>query len=328
MPGPTVSDAEFIELWRTHRSAKKVSDLTGTAVAMVHRRRRSMESKYHIALEAEGNRAGEFTHLQTWGNHPHKLDMGIMNGTVISFSDAHFWPGVRTTAFAALLYFISLLKPKAVVNGGDAFDGASISRFPRIGWDRTPKIIEELKACDSSLGEIEEAAKKARHNVLLYWALGNHDARFENRLAANAPEYEHVNGFSLKDHFPAWRPCWAVWNGEGTIWKHRYKNGLHATHNNAVWSGVNIITSHLHSLKVTPFDDYRGTRYGVDTGTLAEPTGPQFENYTEQSPTNWRSGFVVLTFKDGRLLYPEIVKVWAPGFVEFRGEVIDVSSFM
>jgi hypothetical protein len=102
--------------------------------------------------------------------------------------------------------------------------------------------------------------------------LGNHDARFENRLAANAPQYEQVHGFSLKDHFPAWRPCWAVWNGS-TVIKHRYKGGVHATHNNTVNSGVNIVTGHLHSLKVTPFDDYNGTRYGVDTGTLADPQG-------------------------------------------------------
>jgi hypothetical protein len=64
----------------------------------------------------------------------------------------------------------------------------------------------------------------------------------------------------------------------------------------------------------------------VDTGTLADPLGPQFENYLEQSPTNWRSGFVVLTFKDGRLLWPEVVKVFAPGLIEFRGAVMDVSA--
>jgi hypothetical protein len=211
------------------------------------------------------------------------------------------------------------------VNGGDAFDGASISRFPRIGWDSTPTLVQELKACDAALGEIEEAAKTVRHNVQLPWCLGNHDARFENRLAANAPQYEQIHGFSLKDHFPAWRPCWSVWNGN-TVIKHRFKGGIHATHNNTVWSGVNIVTGHLHSLKVTPFDDYNGTRYGVDTGTLADPLGPQFENYLEQSPTNWRSGFVVLTYKDGQLLWPEVAKVHAPGFIEFRGHVMDVSA--
>jgi hypothetical protein len=86
------------------------------------------------------------------------------------------------------------------------------------------------------------------------------------------------------------------------------------------------VTGHLHSLKVTPFDDYRGTRYGVDTGTLADPAGPQFNNYLEEGPTDWRSGFAVLTFYKGTLLWPEVVKVFAPGLIEFRGKVMDVSA--
>lgn len=325
MPAPTISEQEFIELFKTLKSATLVSKATGVAVAMVHKRRRRIEQRRSIKLESSGPQAGRFTHLQTAYKTPQRLDMGILNGRVIVFSDAHFWPGIRTTAFKGLLHFIAHLKPKAIINNGDAFDGASISRFPRIGWDSTPSIVQELKACEAALGEVEEAAKAARHNVKLYWTLGNHDARFENRLAANAPQYEQVKGFSLKDHFPAWHPCWAVWNGQVVI-KHRYKGGIHATHQNTVSSGVSMVTGHLHSLKVTPFDDYNGTRYGVDTGTLAEPTGPQFENYLEQGPTNWRSGFAVLTFVDGRLLWPEVVKVYSDGKVEFRGEVIDVSG--
>lgn len=106
--------------------------------------------------------------------------------------------------------------------------------------------------------------------------------------------------------------------------KHRFKNGVHATHNNTVNSGVSIVTGHLHSLKVTPFSDYHGTRFGVDTGTLADPSGPQFVNYTEANPTNWRSGFAVLTIHNGKLLWPELVHVIEPGKVEFRGVVLDV----
>jgi hypothetical protein len=236
------------------------------------------------------------------------------------FSDAHFWPGVRTTAFKALVHFINEMNPKAVINNGDAFDGASISRFPRIGWDSKPSIIEELKACTERLGEIEEAAKDAR----LYWPLGNHDARFETRLAANAPQFEGVTGFHLKDHFPKWLPCWSVWVNDEVVVKHRFKGGIHATHNNTLWAGKTVVTGHLHSLKVTPFDDYNGTRWGVDTGTLADPHGPQFADYLETSPTNWRSGFIVLTFRDGKLLWPEVVRVVKDGVVDFRGQLVEV----
>jgi hypothetical protein len=92
-----------------------------------------------------------------------------------------------------------------------------------------------------------------------------------------------------------------------------------------MWSGKTIVTGHLHQLKVTPLSDYNGRRYGVDSGTLADPYGPQFEAYTEQNPMNWASGFVVLTFKDGRLLPPELVTVMDDGVVAFRGELIEVS---
>jgi hypothetical protein len=278
MAAATVSDGEFIELWSTHKSATKIAKALGVTERSVHARRRRIERDKAVRLECHDPRASQYTHLQTAHQHPQRYDLGILNGQIIVFSDAHFWPGIRTTAFKGLLHLIRNLQPQAVVCNGDAFDGASISRFPRIGWDSTPTLIQELKACEANLGEIEEAAKSVRHNVALPWCLGNHDARFENRLAANAPQYEHIHGFSLKDHFPAWRPCWSVWNGEVVI-KHRMNGGIHATHANILKAGKSVVTGHLHSLKVTPFDDYNGTRYGVDTGTLADPQGPQFINY-------------------------------------------------
>jgi hypothetical protein len=321
MTAPACPEAEFIELFRTHGSPMKVAKLLGINVRRVHARRRNIEQKLNIKLDAKDERARHYKHLQPV-IHNARRAFDIENGTVLVFSDAHFWPGVRTAAFRALLRFIRELRPKAIINNGDAFDGASISRYPRIGWDSKPSVIEELKACKERLGEIEDIAEGAK----LYWPLGNHDARFENRLAQNASEYEGVQGFHLKDHFPAWAPCWSVWINDEVVIKHRYKGGIHATHNNTVNSGKTIITGHLHSLKVTPFDDYNGTRWGIDTGTLAEPKGPQFIDYLEDGPTNWRSGFIVLTFKDDQLLWPEVCRVLNDAEVDFRGTVLDVSG--
>lgn len=317
---PACSEAEFAELWRTHKSAEKVAKVLGINVRAVYERRRNLEARKNIRLEAASAKAHHYKHLHP-KEHAARKSLEVTSGVVIVFSDAHFWPGVRTTAFKAMLRFIRELKPKAVVNNGDAFDGASISRFPRIGWDSRPTVKDELKACEERLEEIENEANGAK----LFWPLGNHDARFENRLAQNAPEYEGVDGFTLKDRFPAWAPCWSVWVNDVVI-KHRFKNGIHATHNNAMWAGKSIVTGHLHSLKVTPLDDYNGTRWGVDTGTLAEPDGPQFVDYTEDNPKNWRSGFAVLTFHEGRLLWPELCRVLEFGKVDFRGHVIDVSN--
>lgn len=319
-----LTDAEFIELWKSAGSINKFCEISTIDKRNVLRRRRHLEMKYKIQLPKDNSR---YEHLQTAHRHTHRYELGIENGTVIVFSDAHFWPGIRTTAFKGLLWAIKELKPKAVINNGDAFDGASISRFPRIGWDSKPSVIQELHACEASLGEIEEAVEKNKKPCKLIWPLGNHCARFENRLAQNAGEFEGVPGFSLKDHFPAWIPCWSTWLTDRVVVKHRYKGGIHATHNNTLNSGKTIVTGHLHSLKVTPYSDYNGTRYGVDTGTLADVNGPQFVDYLEDSPTNWRSGFVVLNFMNGELLMPEIVQKWSEGYVQFRGQIIDVSKY-
>ena len=322
-----VSDDEVIRAIANSKSMQAASNALGLDVSALYKRRRNIEHKRKEKIEAPtDHKKKQYEHLQISLTHPHQNDLGILNGVVIVFSDAHFWPGVHTTAYRGLLWAIKELQPKAVIANGDIFDGAGISRHARIGWSSAPTVIDELKACELAMGEIEETAKQARSNVSLIWPLGNHDARFETFLAANAPQYEHVKGFSLKDHFPAWQPCWSVWINETTCVKHRFKGGIHATHNNTLWAGTTIVTGHLHSLKVTPLSDYRGVRYGIDTGTLAEPYGPQFRDYTENSPLNWRSGFAVLSFHNGKLILPELVMPHGPDSIEFRGRVIPLTK--
>lgn len=324
-----VTDKEFIEIFQTSKSYREAAQRMGIEERSMMKRRRGIELKYKIALETvetAKNSIQRRPHLQTAHLHVPRLNLGVENGTVLVFSDAHFYPGLHSSVYKGLLWAIKELAPVAVIANGDVFDGATISRHPRIGWDSHPSVVEELKACEIAMGEIEEAAKKARHNAKLIWPLGNHDARFENFLAANAPQYEHVKGFSLKDHFPAWTPCWSCWVNDETVVKHRFKGGIHAVHNNTLWSGKNMVTGHLHSLKVSPITDYNGVRYGVDSGTLADIDGPQFRDYLEENPTNWRSGFVVLTFYNGKLLMPELVMKFNNEAIEFRGQVIQLPN--
>ena len=312
-----ISNEEFIELWRVHQSAAKIAKLTGISERNVHHRRRDIEAKHDTVLVAASNKNSV---AQAYGH----INLGMENGTVIVFSDAHFQLGRRTTAFKALLWLIGELKPKVVVNNGDAFDGAQASRHPVNGWDVTPTIIQELNACKMFLGEIQEAAGDAK----FIWTLGNHDARFSTRLATVAPEFQGVEGFRLEDHFPDWQHVVSCMVNDKLMVKHRWRSGVHATHNNAVGSGVSFCNGHLHSAKVTPWTDYTGTRYGVDCGTLAEAWGDQFA-YGENSPKNHRSAFAVLNIVGGHLLMPELcmVSALADDCVEWRGELIDVSEF-
>ena len=326
MPKEACSESEFIQLWNQHKSSKRLAEILGVSVRSIQERRRRIEKNKKITLNAGDPRGLKYQKNYATIPHNVRVNLGLLNGTVIVFSDAHFWPGIRSTAFQGLLWAIKEFKPRAVINNGDAFDGASISRFPRIGWDSKPSLISELKACEASLEEIEIAAKTSNSQCKLIWTLGNHDARFENTLANRVPEFANIKGFTLKDHFQAWTPAWSCWATDDVVIKHRWKGGIHAVYNNSVMSGKSYITGHLHSLKVSPFSDLNGTRYGVDTGTLAETNGPQFIDYLEDAPVNWRSGFAILTLWNGHLLQPELVQVFDKNHIEFRGQVINVSK--
>ena len=252
--------------------------------------------------------------------HAARLDLDIENGAVLIASDAHYWPGVVTTMHRAFVRACREMQPRVVIMNGDVFDGASVSRHSPIMWETRPTVQQEIEACQERLGEIEQAAGKAQK----IWTFGNHDARFESRLALQVPEYANVEGMHLKDRFPLWQPCWSAFVNDNTVVKHRFKGGIHATHNNTLWAGRTIVTGHLHSAKVTPFTDYSGTRWGVDSGTLCEAPWAQAIDYLEDNPVNWRSAFVVLTFHKGRLLQPQLALQHGPGQVDYQGRVYDV----
>ena len=308
----TCSDPEFMKTFQELGPADAARAL-GVSIRSVLARRRRLEAAYGIILQPPGVRSA---HADAY---PKRVPYEIETGVILIGSDAHYWPGDATTAHRGFVKIIEELAPKLVILNGDVHDGASTSRHDRIGWDKPPTLREELDAVEERVTEIEDAAKKAKR----LWTLGNHDMRFENKLANQAPQFQDVRGFSLREQFPRWDFALSMWINKDIVVKHRFKGGIHATHNNTLWSGKTMVTGHLHSLKVTPFDDYNGTRYGVDTGTLAEPHGPHAD-YVEDNPLNHRSGFAVLTFHKGRLLMPELCAVVDKDHVQFRGQLIKV----
>lgn len=322
MGAPSCTEEQFIALWDKLGSPIKVSMATGTNVRNVQTRRRAIEQRHGIKLASWAN-PSRVEAKQLIQKHTGRVGLEVDNGVVIVFSDAHFEPGVRTTAFRALLTLIRQLKPVAVVCNGDALDFSAISRHARIGWEKRTSVAEEIKTCKERLGEIEEASKGAR----MIWPLGNHDSRLAARLAAIAPEFEGIENFDLKDHFPEWEPCWAVFVNDDTLIAHRYHNGIHAVYNNIVKGQCNYVTGHLHSLKVTPYTNALGnTLYGVDTGMLGEPLQSTMIDYMESRHGNWRSGFAVLTWRDGKLLMPELVQKYDEDSVEFRGHILNADT--
>ena len=313
------TDEEFIALWHKHPSASELAKLLAIDVRNVHKRRKAIERRLGVILVSPDSRSPTFN--VTIPSNGVRVAVEVDNGTIIVGSDAHYWPNIVSTAHRAFVKIIKELKPQMVVMNGDAFDGAKISRHPASGFESRPTVKQELEAVRDRLAEVEKVAGNAK----LHWTWGNHDLRFNARIANLIPEYEGVTGFDLAHHFPRWRFSTSIMVNNHTQIKHRLYNGIHAVYNAALKSGVSMVTGHLHSLKVTPWTDLTGTRYGVDTGSLADVWGDQFA-YTEDSTRNHRSGFAVLTFYEGKLMPPELVEVVSEdaGLVYFRGEVIKV----
>jgi hypothetical protein len=315
-----ITDEEFIEVWNQYNSASQVSKALGLTIRHTHSRRRDIESKHSIVLAANDARSPTFN--ITIPQNGVRVNVEMDDGVIMVGSDCHYYPGIISTAHKAFVHLAKELSPKMIIMNGDVFDGSSASSHSPIGWQQTPTVKQELDACQERLGEIEDVAKNAK----LHWTWGNHDLRFNTRLASQVGSaFEGVKGMNLTDHFPRWQFSTSIMVNEHTMIKHRWHNGIHAVYNNTLKSGVSFVTGHLHSLKVTPWTDMgaQKTRYGVDTGTMANIDDPAFF-YTEDSPVNWRSGLAVLTFWEGKLMPPELCEVISEGIVYFRGKIIEV----
>ena len=317
------TDEEFAKAWvQFGGHVRTVATAFGMNERSAYERRLRVEQKLGIVLPSGNDVTGRSKAKLPKQGYRHTLK--ITDSIVPVFSDAHFWPtDDRSAAYLALLEIIREFKPKCVINNGDAFDGARISRHPPTGWSNMPDVAEELAVCQERLGEIEAIAKQGDPDCMLAWDLGNHDSRFSQKLAMGAPDFVRVHGTDLPDHFPAWSFAWSTLINGHTMVKHRWHQGIHAVYQNTLKSGMTIVTGHCHRLCATPITDYNGRRWGVDCGTISE-FGPEADKYTygEDNPFNWGEGFAVLTFDErGVLAPPELVQV-IDGKAWWRGQII------
>jgi hypothetical protein len=211
-----------------------------------------------------------------------------------------------------------------IVLNGDIFDFAQISQHNRIGYQKHPTVLQELEEVQNRLGDIEKVRPAG---CILHRTIGNHDLRFDGKLSNVLPQYEGVKGMCLADHLPGWSYSWSVRVNDNTMIKHRWHNGIHAVYNNILKGGLSMVTGHLHSLKVTPWTNYTGDLYGVDTGMMAAVKDEQFI-YHENASVNWRAGFAILTYINGHLMPPELVQVINEdeGLVFFRGKLHEINA--
>jgi hypothetical protein len=325
MAAPACTEEQFIKLFKELKSPTAVAKTLGVTPRSVQARAERIRFLGVAPLPVENPISPNTQHgEQKYSKAISQIE--ISDGYILIGSDAHIWDTNWTCAQRAFIKFAKDLKPHTVILNGDIFDGASVSRHASIGWEQSPTVKQELE----SAVEFCDQVLKASPNSKRFWPAGNHDMRFETRLAERASEYKGINGLHLKDHVAGWQPCWRVDVNVGapsyTIVRHREKGGIHADYRNVIESGCSLVTGHDHRLTVEPWVDYRQQiRYGVRTGYMAaSPYEPQFLAYLEARHPNWISGFMVLKFANGQLMWPQAVRVMDDEHVEYLGEKIRV----
>lgn len=271
------------------------------------------------------HRAGNDPRTYSTTRHKARIQVPIRDGCVFVLSDLHFY-GEYSLAYRAAYKLTKKLKPWAIINNGDAIDGASISRWPVGSFTELasrPTVFDEVWLAAIRLSMFENLPF-VKYRI---WNLGNHDARFETRLAERVPEFAGIGGFTLKEHFPGWLPAWRTDLVDATctpevVIQHRFKGGMHAGQNNVLWSGTSYVTGHDHMLKAYSITNVRGLFWGIHAGTLAPIDSKLFLHYTEDRPVNWQEGFAILWFRDGRFIGPELVHCTPDGRALFRGQIL------
>jgi UDP-2,3-diacylglucosamine pyrophosphatase LpxH len=315
MSAKRCSDDEFVRLFSRH-GATEVARVLKMTERNVYKRRRNLEHLFgdvsaptRVAVQYSG-----------------RLPLDLKNGTILVGSDFHIWPGEASTCLRAFKKFIKDIQPEVVILNGDVMDFPRISRHPQ-NWETAPDPQQEIEAAQDHLNDLVQACKLGARKI---WTIGNHDIRFESSIANQLPQFRGVKGVHLSDHFPVWEKAMSCMvnygvNGGTTIIKHRpVSSGETATKISVKKGGIHFVHGHLHRQSVQPYSDYlEYDRYGVDTGCIADKSHKAF-GYTEDSPLDWRSGFGLLTYRDARLMPPELITKHSDNEVWFRGSISKV----
>jgi hypothetical protein len=314
----SVTDAEFARAWKEcGNSPTAVREKLGITVSNVYARRARLAKKgvYLPTIDPRG-RGSEYTPAVQFER---RRKFQVDDGVVVVFSDPHWLPDHSTLAHDALEEVIRDLQPVGVICGGDAVDGDTISRWdPTRGHHKRFSIREELECVKLHFDSLRTVIPKKAWRA---WTLGNHDVRLSRYIAVKAPELMDLPMTRLEDWAEGWPLSWTVEINTGTqgmtVIRHRNQAGM--LHLQSQKAGCHYAHGHLHKINVHRLPTFAGVRYSIDCGSLADPDSEGFD-YAEGG-ANHAQGFAVLTYKDGKLMPPEICEV-VDGQAWWRGQAI------
>jgi len=299
-----------VEMWiKAGRSETGASKMFGVPRGTIQNRMLNAKARWPEKFAEGGEYYREAPRHWTY---PSDLHLPIIDGSVLIGGDAHIWPGPPSIMWQAFAKVGKKIKPHVIVLNGDIIDGAKVSRHGANLGVKPPSVSEEIEAAQDHIAMLPKCPHR-------FYTMGNHDIRVDNYLANNAPELGEEYSGLLSDRFPQWQFCWAVHLNDVEV-RHRFRGGIHAAWNNALHSGVSMVTGHTHQLQITAVRNRNGSHWGIEAGMLSNKNSKAFQ-YTEGAPSRANEGFVVLTFREGLLMPPEFCEM-VDGRPVFRGDFV------
>ncbi len=202
------------------------------------------------------------------------------------FGDCHY-PEANQKALKWAYGLVKKLQPDYVVQIGDLYDLANLSRFAKTLNYMTPQAEINLarKQAEEMWSQIQKAAPKAQCIQLL----GNHDVRGMKRMLEKAPELEAYMDWKPLFTFPKVKTYFdekeEVEIG-GVIATHGFKKfGEHARYNQC-----STFHGHSHHAGVQYFQNLEGIFWELDVGFLGDVDSEVFSYRNQRKLHGWTVG--------------------------------------
>lgn len=200
-------------------------------------------------------------------------------------------------AVRALIRRIREWKPRHLILMGDFLDCASVSRFSR--HPDTPRLPEEIRLGKALLKQLRDALGTGK----VHYLEGNHEKRLVKDLQEHSPGLVGLAGLTIREQLGLTEKEWCPLEHNSLL----HLPGVAAYHGSVVktragasaqeemqrWGAVApvLATGHTHRLAVVSRTDGVGTRWGIETGCLADPAKADYL----RTPGDWQTGWVEVT---------------------------------
>lgn len=211
---------------------------------------------------------------------------------LIAIPDLHF-PWAHDRALRWVIDKVEKFRPRFVVQLGDLYDQYCFSRYPRNPNVMTPE--NELKRGLQKARKMWQALVRASPESERFQLLGNHDVRFQKRLAERMPELQGILKLDVYG-FPGVKSLSSDREDVELRLKQQNVICLHGwmtqPGSHLDFFGKSVVFGHLHK----PHLIHRLQRHGapvlfeLNCGHLADPRAPVFE-YGGTVRRKWELGF-------------------------------------